>query len=1140
MRLIGVESGTNGALVVHITLDCSSHERREGGLPLHKREGITLSIPADFPFNPPAAFTAHTRFHGSSHVHWGQHLCVYASPDTQWNPSRGLFGFLAQLDEWLQRGARSELDHPDQPLHPPIAYTVASTSICVNADTPDRSHWPWFGAAVLTQTKRDLLEVDAWQPVHTVPSGVSFAPAVLLDFELPYEYPRTVQHLLRYLEVKGVPSSLVLTHLLLASERVPEGGPLHVGIGAPSRGLAGDLVQRRQHLTFWEIEPTDVTKLHNASLACKVSSHYSGRQTPREIQAMIDSVWDTLAVWRSEARVRWCRVMENRPEIIRRRDEGTPMDWFRGKRVALWGCGAIGGLIAEHLARAGVAELTLYDRSRVTPGIIVRQNFSATDINEPKADALARRVQSIAPSVAVTVMVEDIVSRTLARKDWASNFDVVIDATASLRVRSKLEVLLKNQGQRVPCAAVMVSAAAQHAAAVIAPPGYGAGPLDVFRRLGLAAIKRDWLGDWVRAFWTTDASEGLRQPEPGCSDPTFVASHADVAGLSARALNAIATSLAEDEETASGFLIAQSPVRSEHRSRFRPDIHWVADGLHFRMSTNAWRDLSGWIRAGTRERSPEHETGGLLFGDFDEALGIAWITNVSGPPGDSKFSAQLFVCGTQGTSDLCNDYEDRTHGIVRYVGTWHSHPVTAAQPSATDYAGIGTIFAKAHTDGAHQLMLIVGHAARDRQQVGAYAFEKRDLDGRRNTARMAIRVRGGVTTPPPIAKLDKRIGLALSGGGSRAVAFHLGTLRALEDLGLLDEVEVISGVSGGSVMTSLLGYTEAPFADIDRKVVGLLRSGLVAPALRKLAHPGRALSLLWNLLAVSLPTLAIDSVTLVTRHAASVFPALAPATKAISRLTWPLRSRYSRTHVVADAIADAVGTGNCDAPTRQGKSIVFNACELRTGTAFRMSNERFGSWRYGWAPASDLRIADAVAASAAYPALLPPLDWKRPFESRVGTVTRRVIVTDGGVFENLGVSVMEPGRDARFSGISYDPNTIIASDAGAGQFTGEIVPLSWPKRMTQTVSAIMRKVQDATKSRLHDHRSSGRLDEFVYAALGQIDHRVPLKPANWVAREEVIRYPTDFSPMSPDDIRRLSGRGEAITRALVTQYLLSD
>lgn len=34
----------------------------------------------------------------------------------------------------------------------------------------------------------------------------------------------------------------------------------------------------------------------------------------------------------------------------------------------------------------------------------------------------------------------------------------------------------------------------------------------------------------------------------------------------------------------------------------------------------------------------------------------------------------------------------------------------------------------------------------------------------------------------------KRIGLALSGGGYRAAAYHLGTLRALHKMGLLEKV----------------------------------------------------------------------------------------------------------------------------------------------------------------------------------------------------------------------------------------------------------------------------------------------------------------------------------------------------------------
>ena len=1142
VRILGVDDdpAPGASLNVDISLDCTSYRRVEGGLPLHDREGITLSVPADFPFTPPSADTAHTRFHGFGHVQWGSHLCVYLSTETQWVPSQGMFGFLAQLDEWLRRAARNELDDPEGPLHPPVAYWGASTSICVNADTPGRDTWPWFGAAVLTQPKPGLLHVNAWLPILTVPNELMFAPTVLLDFELPFEYPRTVHHLFDYLERKGALGYQLLAHLMLASERIPGDAPLYVGIGAPARGIAGDAAQRNQHLTFWEIESADVAKLRVASIACQFSNHYRGQDTPAAIQELIDSVFDTLFTWRNEASVRWCRVIENRPEIVTRRDEGTPMDWFRGKRVALWGCGAIGGLIAEHLARAGVAQLTIYDWDRVTPGVLVRQNFSVTDTNDAKAAALARRLQSIAPNIEVTARAENIVSQTLTEPDWEANLDVVIDATASLAVRSKLETVLKDYERHIPVASVMISAHARHAVAVLAPPGYRAGPLDVLRRLGIAAVTRTWLDDWAKAFWTSEAIEGLRQPEPGCSDPTFVASHADVAGLAARALNALAQTLAKPDGDASGFLITQSPEQRDHHFRFRPDIRWVAGGIDFRMSANAWRDLTGWIRAGTRERSPEHETGGLLFGELDETLGIAWVTNVSGAPQDSRFSAEHFICGTHGTADLCEDYKQRTRGIVNYVGTWHSHPISPAEPSDTDYAGIGTIFAAAPHDGAHQLMVIVGYASQPRPQLGAYAFEKQELAANRTGIKIALTARGGVTTPAPIAELNKTIGLSLSGGGSRAVAFHLGTLRALEDLRLLDDVDVISGVSGGSVMAGLLGYTDATFTDVDRNAVTFLRRGLVMPGLKKLLHPARAAPLLWNLVFVALPTLAADLLTSSTGRLGSLFPGLRTVSGAVSRWSWPFRRRYSRTHVLADAIADVVGAQHCDAPTRQGKSIVFNACELRTGTAFRMSNERFGCWRYGWAPARELRVADAVMASAAYPPFLPSFDWRRSFERNGKTETHRVLVTDGGVFENLGVSVMEPGRDTEFSAIGYNPDVIIASDAGAGQFTGESVPVSWPKRMTQVVSAVMRKVQDATKQRLHDHARAGRIDGFVYAALGQLDRRVPLKPANWVDRQEVIHYPTDFSAMSEANIRQLSGRGEAITRALVTQYLLTE
>ena len=94
-----------------------------------------------------------------------------------------------------------------------------------------------------------------------------------------------------------------------------------------------------------------------------------------------------------------------------------------------------------------------------------------------------------------------------------------------------------------------------------------------------------------------------------------------------------------------------------------------------------------------------------------------------------------------------------------------------------------------------------------------------------------------------------------------------------------------------------------------------------------------------------------------------------------------------------------------------------------------------------------------------------------------------MVVTDGGVYENLGVSVMEPDRDGRVSAISYEPEILIASDAGVGQLTGDAVPLSWSSRMVQVVGAVMRKVGDATKKRLHEQAAAGRIDGFVYVGL---------------------------------------------------------
>jgi NTE family protein len=77
-------------------------------------------------------------------------------------------------------------------------------------------------------------------------------------------------------------------------------------------------------------------------------------------------------------------------------------------------------------------------------------------------------------------------------------------------------------------------------------------------------------------------------------------------------------------------------------------------------------------------------------------------------------------------------------------------------------------------------------------------------------------------------------------------------------------------------------------------------------------------------------------------------------------------------------------------------------------------------------------VATAVAASAAYPVFLPALDRNWEFEKRGEQCDRRVVLTDGGVFDNLGTSALEPGRDAGISTNVTPVDYIVGCDAARG------------------------------------------------------------------------------------------------------------
>jgi NTE family protein len=147
-----------------------------------------------------------------------------------------------------------------------------------------------------------------------------------------------------------------------------------------------------------------------------------------------------------------------------------------------------------------------------------------------------------------------------------------------------------------------------------------------------------------------------------------------------------------------------------------------------------------------------------------------------------------------------------------------------------------------------------------------------------------------------------------------------------------------------------------------------------------------------------------------------------------------------------------------------------------------------------------------------------------------------VSLTDGGVFDNLGVAVLEPGRahDAIFN---HPVSHIISLNAGAGQFGDEDRHYWWLGRVKRSFEAVHRKGQDAVYQRLHKLAETGELRGFGMVYLGQQDAKLPWVPSDLVRRDQVRNYPTDFAPMSAKDLELLAKRGEQLTHIIVDLYL---
>jgi integrative and conjugative element protein (TIGR02256 family) len=234
-------------------------------------------------------------------------------------------------------------------------------------------------------------------------------------------------------------------------------------------------------------------------------------------------------------------------------------------------------------------------------------------------------------------------------------------------------------------------------------------------------------------FFPAEITERPFQPEPGCSEPTFVGSSADSSALASVGLNLIATQIKDIEaESAISTFFSQpalasgvscSPSFVKHKA----DFVLLLKDHQIRITQSALKEVKAWASKNRRTRKADVETGGLLWGEWDEATRIIWVTGASGPPPDSKHSAEHFVCGVIGTKEEHETRVRLSRRSVGYIGMWHTHPTSRPLPSETDFAGMHDILTAGELPPRKNLLLIFGKES-GHDAVGAFLFRRIKAD----------------------------------------------------------------------------------------------------------------------------------------------------------------------------------------------------------------------------------------------------------------------------------------------------------------------------------------------------------------------------------------------------------------------------
>jgi NTE family protein len=342
------------------------------------------------------------------------------------------------------------------------------------------------------------------------------------------------------------------------------------------------------------------------------------------------------------------------------------------------------------------------------------------------------------------------------------------------------------------------------------------------------------------------------------------------------------------------------------------------------------------------------------------------------------------------------------------------------------------------------------------------------------------------------------VSLSLSGGGYRAMVFHIGALWRLNEVGLLGRLKRISSVSGGSITAAYLG---SMWRRLEFNGGTSANFKLFVDGMQKMADTNVDVGAVIG--GIFLPGTISD------RVAAAYDDVLFKGRK------------------LADLPDDSGGA----APR-----FVINATNVQTAALWRFSRPYMGDYRVGLVDKPEVTLATAVAASSAFPPILSPLTL--PIKQRVRQTkgadlnhppyTTQAILSDGGVYDNLGLETVK-----RFS-------TILVSDAGQ-KIAPEGEPAhDWARHAVRVLDIEDNQVRSLRKRHLIDAYQRGdHTGTYWGIRTGFADYHLPDDPLGCLHRDPspLAVIPTRLEQMPRDVQNRLMNWGYAVCDAALRAHI---